>query len=277
MSSWRIRGGMLSLERPLVMGILNVTPDSFADGGRYNTPATAAARAVHMVAEGAAVLDIGAQSTRPGATCLSAEEEWARLEPCLAAVRAAVDVPLSVDTFHPEVAAHALEAGAHIINDVSGSERNGMLHVAARYGAGIVCMRAGDVADRTALPAQTIADMHGYIRRIAAAATAAGVSPEALCLDIGVGFGSSTAGDLALIARLRDFIEYGFPLLVGASRKRVVKEVCLPQSEEELVHGSVALHTAAMLNGAHVVRVHDVAATVVAARAVEELRKARSI
>ncbi len=273
MEGWRIRDGVLPLTHPLVMGILNVTPDSFSDGGRYDTPETAAARAAEMVAEGANILDIGAQSTRPGATYLSAAEEWARLAPCLKAVRAAVDVPLSVDTFHPEVAVQALTMGAHIINDVSGSEQNGMLAVAARYGAGIVCMRTGDVNGRTASPAQTVEDMHGYIRRILAAATAAGVSRGSICLDVGIGFGSSTAGDLALIARLQEFTAYGLPLLVGASRKRVVRETC----GEDLLIGSVALHTAAMVNGATVVRVHDVAETVAAARAVAALRKERNI
>lgn len=273
MKGWRIRDGEISLERPLVMGILNVTPDSFSDGGCYASPSAAAARAVAVVDEGADVVDIGAQSTRPGATYLSAEEEWARLAPCLQAVRAAVAVPLSVDTFHPAVAARALEAGAQIINDVSGSEQNDMLAVAARYGAGLVCMRTGDVNGRTASPAQLVEDMHGYVRRITAAAATAGVPRESLCLDVGIGFGSSTAGDLALIARLQEFVVYGLPLLVGASRKRVVRETC----GDDLLIGSVALHTAAMINGARIVRVHDVAQTVTAARAVAALQTERNI
>lgn len=272
MNGWRIRGRVLPLDRPLVMGILNVTPDSFSDGGRYDTPETAAARAVAMVAEGADILDIGAQSTRPGADYLTAEEEWARLAPCLSAVRAAVDIPISVDTFHPQVAARALEMGANIINDVSGSMQ-GMLGVAAEYGAGIVCMRTGDVGDRTASPCEVVREMHDYICRIAEAAAAAGVPPEALCLDVGIGFGSSTAGDLALISRLHEFVQYGFPLLVGASRKRVVRETC----GDDLLVGSVALHTAAMLNGANIIRAHDVAATVAAARAVAALQKGEDI
>ena len=260
MNGWRIRGGVLSLDAPCVMGILNVTPDSFSDGGQYNDPALAAARAREMAAQGAAIIDIGAQSTRPGATPLSAEEEWARLAPCLQAVLQAVDVPVSVDTFYPMVAKQALAMGAHIINDVSGSEHNGMLDVVAAHDAGIVCMRTGETADRTADPAQTVADMHAYIRRV----LAAGLPQEAICLDVGIGFGSSTAGDMALIANLPAFAAYGLPLLVGASRKRVVREVC----GEDVVVGSVALHTVAMMNGAHVVRAHDVAETVAAARAV---------
>lgn len=268
MNNWRIRDGIIALDRPQVMGILNVTPDSFSDGGQYDTPERAAARAREMVTEGAAIVDIGAQSTRPGAQFLSAEEEWARLAPCLAAVTAAVTVPISVDTFYPVVAERALLAGAHIINDVSGGEHNGMLGVAAAHGAGIVCMRTGDVNDRSAAPDEIVAEMHDYTHRIAVAAVVAGVSMDALCLDIGIGFGSSTEGDLALIAHLQEFAKRGgFPLLVGASRKRVVREVC----GDDLLVGSAVLHTAAMLNGARIVRAHDVAATVAAARGVAAL------
>ncbi len=273
MKGWRIRDGVLSLDRPLVMGILNVTPDSFSDGGRYNVPEAAAARAAQIAAEGADILDIGAQSTRPGAIPLTPEEEWARLAPCLRAVQAVVDIPLSVDTFHPEVAACALRKGAHIVNDVSGSEHNGMLAVAARYEAGIVCMRTGDVTDRAVSPNEVVTGMHEYIRRITAMAVAEGVSLESLCVDVGVGFGSSTAGDLALVAHSRDFAAYGLPVLVGASRKRVVRETC----GDDLLVGSVVLHTAAMLNGAAVVRAHDVAATVTAARAVAALKNGKDI
>ncbi len=269
MNGWRIRGDVLSLDEPCVMGILNVTPDSFSDGGRYNTPAAAAAHAREMEAAGAAIVDIGAQSTRPDAAPLSAEEEWIRLAPCLQAVLQAVDVPVSVDTFYPSVAEKALAMGAHIVNDVSGSEHNGMLNVAASHGAGIVCMRTGDAADRAVPPATVVADMHAYIRRITAAAAAAGLPREALCLDVGIGFGSSTAGDTALIAHLPTFAKYGLPLLVGVSRKRVVRDVC----GDDLLIGSVALHTAALLNGAHIVRAHDVAETVVATRAVATIKR----
>lgn len=275
MNGFRIRGGRLSLDTPRVMGVLNVTPDSFSDGGRYNDPARAAARAAEMAAAGAAVIDIGAQSTRPGAAPLSAEEEWARLAPCLTAVLQAVSTPVSVDTFHPAVAERALLLGAHVINDVSGSEHNGMPALAATHGAGLVCMRPGNAADRTAGAEETVAAMKDYVRRITAVAAAAGLPSEALCLDVGIGFGSSTAGDLALITRLGEITALcpASPLLVGASRKRVVREVCAAQTEDDLLVGSVVLHTAALLNGAHLVRAHDVAETVLAARAVAALKK----
>ncbi len=264
MNGWRIRGGVLPLHTPCVMGILNVTPDSFSDGGQFNTPDLAANHAREMAGAGAAIIDIGAQSTRPGATLLSADEEWARLAPCLEAVLHTVDTPVSVDTFYPSVAENALAMGAHVINDVSGSEHNGMIGVVAALGAGIVCMRTGDTASRTASPAQTVADMHAYMRRV----LAMGLPQEMICFDVGIGFGSSTAGDLALIAQLPAFAEYGCPLLVGASRKRVVRDVC-----EDALAGSVALHTAAMMNGASIVRAHDVAETVAAARAVAAIKR----
>jgi dihydropteroate synthase len=251
---------------------LNVTPDSFSDGGRFNTPETAATHAKEMVAAGADILDIGAQSTRPGAALLSAEEEWTRLEPCLKAVRVATDCPLSVDTFHPEVAARALAAGAHIINDISGSEQNGMAAVAAQYGAGLICMRPGDPAVRD-VPADTVvAETAAYFQRALALADAAGLPREALCLDVGVGFGSSPAGDLALIARLRDILP-PVPVLVGASRKRVVADVCGDLPAAERLPGTIALHTVALWNGAHILRVHDVAETVQAAQVITALRK----
>ena len=268
---WQIRGGALPLTRPLVMGILNVTPDSFSDGGRFDTPATAAAHATAMVAAGADILDIGAQSTRPGATPLSAEEEWTRLEPCLKAVAAVCDRPLSVDTFHPEVAARALAAGAHIINDISGGEQNGMAAVAAQYGAGLICMRPGDPSVRDIPADRVLAEAAAYFQRALTLADAAGLPREALCLDVGVGFGSSPAGDLALIARLRDILP-PVPVLVGASRKRVVADVCGDLPATERLPGTIALHTVALWNGAHVLRVHDVAQAVQAAKMVAALK-----
>ena len=276
MNGWRIRGRVLPLDRPLVMGILNVTPDSFSDGGRYDTPEAAAARAVEMAAEGADIIDIGAQSTRPGAHFLTAEEEWARLEPCLAAVRAAVNTPLSVDTFHPEVASRALDAGADIINDVSGSEQNGMPSVAARYGAGLVMMRTGDPTKRDATAEETLQEMRAYLARIPAVIAAAGLPRDAVCVDVGIGFGTSAEGDMALIASCREFASAWTPLLVGASHKRVVREMCAPENEYEMACASVAVHMLALMGGAHIVRVHDVAPTVEAIQTLQEKMRERN-
>lgn len=269
---WRYRNGALFCTAPRVMGILNVTPDSFFDGGRFNTPAAAARRAAEMTAEGADLIDIGAQSTRPGAALLSAEEEWDRLAPCLEAVAAATPLPVSVDTFHPAVAAKALEAGARIINDVSGGGENGMAEIAARYGAGLVLMRPGDPARRDVPPEQVLAETAAYFRRALALAEKAGMAPGTVCLDPGIGFGSSRGGDLALIAGVRTLLAElpPVPVLVGASRKRIAAEV---GGEGDRLAATLALHLAAVRGGAALLRVHDVADTVKAlkaARAVEE-------
>ena len=165
MNAWRIGGGSLSLDTPRIMGILNITPDSFSDGGQHNTPQAAVARAQAMVAQGADLIDIGAQSTRPGASPLSAEEEWARLAPVLPAVRAAVAVPLSVDTFHPAVAERALAVGANIINDVSGGLENGMAAVAAAHHAGMIFMRPGDASRRDTPAEVVLAEATAYFTR----------------------------------------------------------------------------------------------------------------
>ena len=271
------RGGRISLDIPCVMGVLNVTPDSFSDGGRFNSPEAAAAHAREMVAAGAGILDIGAQSTRPGAARLSDEEEWARLEPCLRAVRAVTDCPLSIDTFYPTVAARALAAGAHILNDVSGSEQNGMAEVAASGGAGMIFMRTGAPESRETDGDAVVAATRAYFGRALALAAAAGLDAEAVCLDVGVGFGSSPQGDLALVARLPEILD-GLPevaVLVGASRKRVVAEACGGAPVDARMPGTIALHTVALWNGAHIVRAHDVAEAVQAARVTGALRRAR--
>lgn len=270
---WRFRRGALFCTAPRVMGILNVTPDSFFDGGRYNSPAAAAARAAEMTAEGADIIDMGAQSTRPGAALLSAEEEWERLAPCLAAVLAATPLPLSIDTFHPAVAANALEAGAHILNDVSGGRENRMPEVAAEYGAGMVFMRPGDPARRDVPAPRVLAETAAYFRRALALADRAGLPREAVCLDPGIGFGSSREGDLALIAGLPGLLTDlpPVPVLVGASRKRVTAEI---GGEGDRLAATLALHGEAVKRGAHILRVHDVAHTVKALKAIRAVEEA---
>ncbi len=274
---WQMRGKALSLDSPRVMGVLNITPDSFSDGGRYADPAAALAGARAMAAAGADIIDVGAQSTRPGAALLSAEEEWARLAPCLADIVQAVGVPVSVDTFHPEVAHRALAAGAAILNDISGGEQNGMAGIAASCGAGMVFMRPGDPASRSAAADEVLAATQAYFTRALALADRAGLPRGCVCLDVGVGFGSSPAGDLALIARLPE-LKRAFPdlpLLVGASRKRVIADVCGPTPAAGRLPGTLALHTVALWNGASVVRVHDVPEAAAAARIVAALMQER--
>lgn len=259
---------------PRVMGILNVTPDSFSDGGRFNTPETAVARAREMVRDGVDLIDIGAQSTRPGSPRLSADEEWARLAPCLTAVAAAVDCPLSVDTYQPSVAAAALQAGAAVINDVSGGLQNDMVTLSATHGAGLIAMRPGEPSERTVPAAQVLADTAAFFEKATAAARAAGLPLSDLCLDVGFGFGSSSEGDVALVAHLPALISHadGAAVMVAASRKRTVCEVCGTNFREA---GTLAIHTAALLSGAGWVRAHDTAAAVASARVVAALQQSR--
>lgn len=263
-------------ERTYIMGILNVTPDSFSDGGRYFDRDAALSHAQEMEREGADILDIGAQSTRPGHTPVTAEEEWARLEPVLRNLRGRTALPLSVDTYYPSVAAAAVEAGAAIINDVSGSLENGMPRVAAETGAGLVMMHAGGGAD-DAGRGDALEAVRRYFRTALETAAAAGLPAERVCLDPGIGFGKDRAGDLALAARLGE-LTAEFPdtaVLVGASRKRVIASCCSPEPPAgERLAGTLAFHTVAQWNGAHILRVHDVAAAVQAARVADALRRA---
>ncbi|HIW73443.1 MAG TPA: dihydropteroate synthase [Firmicutes bacterium] len=263
-------------ERAYIMGILNVTPDSFSDGGRYSERDAALRHAEDMERAGADILDIGAQSTRPGHAPVTAEEEWERLEPVLRGLREQTALPLSVDTYYPAVAAAAVEAGAAIINDVSGSLENGMPRVAAGTGAGLVMMHAGGGADDTG-EGDAVEAVRLYFRRAMAAAAAAGLPPERVCLDPGIGFGKDRHGDLALAARLGE-LTAAFPetaFLVGASRKRVIAACCSPEPPVGgRLAGTLAFHTVARWNGAHILRVHDVAQAVQAARVTDALRRA---
>lgn len=278
MAVLRYRGGVLDVSRRThVMGILNVTPDSFSDGGRYETPEEAVPRALAIQAQGADILDVGAQSTRPGHTPVTAQEEWARLEPVLLALRGRLSIPLSVDTYYPEVAVRALEAGAHIVNDVSGSLENGMPEVAARYGAALVMMHAGAGADDEGQE-EPVSAVRRYFEEALAQAARAGLPRESVCLDPGIGFGKPRTGDAALLARLPETLE-GLPetaVLVGASRKRVVGMWCGNPPFSERLPGTLAAHTLAQWNGAHILRVHDVAACVQAARVTDALRAHRA-
>ena len=235
---------------PSVMGILNITPDSFSDGGQFLDPTAAAARAKQMVAEGAAIIDVGAQSTRPGATPISPEEEWTRLSPVLA-VLATIGVPLSVDTFYPFVAERALKSGAVILNDVSGSRDNGFPALAAKHGAGLIMM---------ARNAANVDDIAAYFAWAKEAALAAGLPPQSLCLDTGIGFHRDRETDLAAIRELPRLVKTAAPcaVLCGASRKRMIAYCAGDSDPADRLGGSIAAHTAAVLGGATVIRAHDV-------------------
>ena len=278
---WRCRDTTFDLAgRVLVMGIVNVTPDSFSDGGRYLAPEAAIARCLELLAEGADVLDLGAESTRPGSAPVSVDEQIRRLEPVLSAlVRARPQAVISIDTRSAAVAAHALAAGVRVVNDVSALSDPAMAGVAATAGAGLVLMHMRGTPEnmqRDTAYGDVTAEVAGYLRARAERAVAAGVARECIALDPGIGFGKSAAGSVELLARTPELTAMGFPLLVGASRKsflaRLTGEEGPPQDR---VPASLAAAAIAVFQGAHILRVHDVAATVRVARVALAARAAR--
>jgi dihydropteroate synthase len=264
---------LLEKNRPLVMGVLNVTPDSFSDGGRFLDPAAAIAQAQRLAAEGADILDIGAESTRPygNAVAVTLDEERSRLAGILPAV-VALGIPVSIDTMKAAVAAWALEAGAMIVNDVWGLQRDpDMAHVVAGHDAPVVIMHNRDAADPRI---DIVADVTAFFERSLAIAARTGIARERIVLDPGIGFGKTPEQSLACIARLDAWRGFGLPLLVGASRKRFIHSV-VPSEPAERLGGSLAAHLLAVENGAAIVRVHDVAPTVQALAVAAAIRRAR--
>ena len=264
---------LLSLGRPLVMGILNVTPDSFSDGGRFIDPAKAVAHAGIMSQQGADILDIGAESTRPygGATPVSAEDEMARLSPVLPAVLK-FGLPVSIDTIKASVASWALDQGAVIVNDVWGLQRDpAMAKLVAERGVPVIIMHNRDSADANI---DIIAGVTAFFARSLEIAERAGIARDKIVLDPGIGFGKTPEQSIACIARLAAFKRFGLPLLVGASRKRFINAV-MPSAPDERLGGSIASHLAAVANGASIVRAHDVAETVQALRVAAAIGRAK--
>jgi dihydropteroate synthase len=264
---------LLALGRPLVMGILNVTPDSFSDGGQFIDPATAIAHAAAMAKQGADILDIGAESTRPygGATPVSANDELARLAPVLpAAVK--LGLPVSIDTIKAKVAAWALDQGATIVNDVWGLQRDpDMAKLIAERGVPVIVMHNRETADDSI---DIIADVAAFFARSLAIAERAGIAREKIVLDPGIGFGKTPEQSILCIARLAEFRRFGLPLLVGASRKRFINSVT-PSAPDDRIGGSIASHLLAVENGAAIIRVHDVAETVQALRVAAAISRAK--
>jgi len=255
---------LLALGRPLVMGVLNITPDSFSDGGQFADPEIALAHARQLVEAGADILDIGAESTRPydGARPVSREEELARLEPVLPQA-AALGVPVSIDTIKAEVAAWALDQGAAIVNDVWGLQRDPeMAPLIARRGVPVIVMHNRDRAD----PALDImADIAAFFDRSLAIADSAGIPRDRIVLDPGIGFGKIPEQSMTAIGHLDRLKAFGLPILVGASRKRFIATVT-PSEPRERLGGSIAAHLLAVQKGAAIIRAHDVAETVQALR-----------
>ena len=264
---------LLALGRPIVMGVLNVTPDSFSDGGDFLEPAAAIDHARRMIAEGADVLDIGAESTRPygGALAVSIAEEMRRLAPVLPAVLA-LGVPVSIDTMKAEVAAWALAAGAAIVNDVWGLQRDGELaRVVAQHAVPVIIMHNREAADPSI---DIIADICAFFSRSLDIAARAGIARQNIVLDPGIGFGKTPEQSLTAIARLPELKSFGLPLLVGASRKRFIDTVS-PAPPDQRLGGSIAAHLLAVAGGAAIIRTHDVAETAQALRVAAAIGSAR--
>jgi dihydropteroate synthase len=264
---------LLAERRPIVMGILNLTPDSFADGGRFDDPARALAHARRMIAEGADIVDVGGESTRPypGMHPVSADEELARLMPVLPQV-VALGVPVSIDTMKAAVASRALAAGAAIVNDVWGLQHDPeMAGVVAAHRVPVVVTHNREAAD----PAiDILADIEAFFARSLDIAARAGIERRRIVLDPGIGFGKTAEQSLAAIAGLGRLRAFGLPLLVGLSRKRFINAV-VPTAPQERLAGSIAGNVLAVLEGAAIVRVHDVAETLQALRVAAAIRAAR--
>lgn len=258
--AWSVRGGEIDLSRPVVMGVLNVTPDSFSDGGRWIDPGEAAERAREMAGAGADLIDVGGESTRPGAEPVPAEEEWSRIGPVLEALDPP-PVPLSVDTTKSAVARRALEAGASVLNDVSGLRFDPALaDLAAETGAGLVLMHMRGnprTMQEDVEYEDLIGEVRGFLEEAAGRARERGCRPEQIVVDPGIGFGKSVEGNLRLIGRLEAFLETGYPVLLGPSRKSFIGEV-LEVPVEERVEGTIAACLEGLERGARIFRVHDV-------------------
>lgn len=261
---WKTSRRELSLDRPLVMGILNVTPDSFSDGGQFASIDAGLRQAERMITEGVDVIDVGGESTRPGSSRVGINDEIDRVVPVIAGIARRSDIPISIDTTKNQVATAALDAGAEIINDISGLRFDeGLAELAARTGSGLVLMHSRGDFDtmHSQPPAENILDeVRNDFHRAATAAIAAGVSRSQIVLDIGVGFGKTLVQNLELIAKL-DRIESEFPefpMLVGTSRKSFIARVLTDPPTHERLAGSLASAMYAVMRGASIIRVHDV-------------------
>jgi len=268
---WRCRDRLIDLSHPLVMGILNVTPDSFSDGGRYAGVEAALERAEQMVAEGAGILDVGGESTRPGSEPVSEALEIDRVVPVIEAIAARLDIVISIDSAKPAVMAAAVAAGAHIINDIRALRVPGAREVAAQTRAGVCLMHMqGDPATMQASPHynDVTHEVIAFLRAQVAACSASGIAADAIAVDPGIGFGKKLEHSLALLRNLPDLVALGLPVLVGVSRKSVIGRI-LGRELHERLYGGLGLAALAVTFGARIIRSHDVGATVDAVRAVD--------
>lgn len=268
MATITIKGREYDLaSRTLVMGILNATPDSFSDGGRYVRLDEAVEHGLRLIAEGADIIDVGGESTRPGAKAVTTEEELSRVLPIIRVLSAATDVPISIDTYKPEVARAALEAGAAMLNDVWGGRRNrAMLELAAQWGVPICLMHNRQEAIYGELMPEIAADLRSSV----ALALDAGVCPANIILDPGIGFGKTWEQNLQVMKNLADITALGYPVLLGTSRKAFIGKV-LDLPIKDRVEGTAATVAYGITRGVRIVRVHDVAAMVRITRMIDAL------
>lgn len=273
---WRCRDKNLECtNHTLIMGILNITPDSFSDGGLFTDTATAISRAKQMLAEGADIIDIGGESTRPGAATVDAREELKRIAPVVEALVAETDAVISIDTTKAEVAREAMRLGAHIINDISALTNDAeMINIAGEFNAGVVLMHMSGTP-RTMQDSpyydNVVDEVHDYLAQRINAVTSAGLAPETVAIDPGIGFGKTTKHNLLLLANLETLIKLGHPVLVGLSRKRFLGIVTEMAIQDSLI-GSLAGLACAVMNGANIMRVHDVEASSSAAKVAVAIR-----
>ena len=252
------------LSNPLIMGILNVTPDSFSDGGKYTGIETALAQAKRMISEGVDIIDIGGESTRPGAESVSIAEQIKRVVPVIKAIRDELSqtIPISIDTTASEVAAAALVAGASIINDISaGRHDQAILSLAAEKNVPIILMHIkGQPKDMQQAPyyENVVAEVLAHLQTCVAAAMAAGVAKHNIAIDPGIGFGKRKQDNLDLLANLDKFVATGYPVLLGTSRKRFMGSLCAVSEPAELVSATAATTALGVMQGVQVFRVHDV-------------------
>jgi dihydropteroate synthase len=260
---WRCRNRDIELRRPIVMGVLNVTPDSFSDGGQFANADAAFDRAAAMVREGAAIIDVGGESTRPGATPVDATAEIGRVVPVIERIAAQLDVAISVDTSKGAVMAAAVAAGACIINDVNALRSPGAREMAASLGVGVCLMHMqGEPRTMQVDPQYTdvVREVCEYLVARRAACIATGIGQEQICLDPGIGFGKTESHNLTLLARLPELVELGSPLLLGLSRKSFIGRI-LGAGVERRLYGGIGLAALAVSRGVKIIRTHDVAPT----------------
>ncbi len=267
-------------ERTLVMGVLNITPDSFSDGGKFYSPESAVEHALEMIAEGADIIDIGGESTRPGSAFVSEQEELQRVIPVIEKLVTETSIPISVDTTKSSVACAALEAGAEIVNDISALRFDpAIADEVAKVKAGLVLMHSrGTPKTMQQLPPvkDIMGEVIGGLRESIAVAEQRGVSRESMAIDPGIGFGKTAAQNVELIAHLdqlaREFAD--FPILIGTSRKSFLGKLLDNSPTDQRLHGTIASIAAAVMKGAHIVRVHDVKAAVAAVKVADSIRSA---